>query len=173
MLAQSGAEKILKEYDSQGCCKLKGELNRVYTRRRRILREITRLLPHFLAAVLVKKNCTIFKIEDLTADPTGKKGALAKAIYSMPDSTLIYKKAVWLASLELGYNVQLEAVPAQLTSLIHYGCGGVIARQLGQYDIAPCKKCGQKINTHDNAAQNIASRSGTIFPHDIFPSLHV
>ncbi len=168
-----GLVRKRKEYDSQGCCKLKGELNRVYTRRSRILREITRLLPHFLAAVLVKKNCKIFKIEDLTADPTGKKGALAKAIYTMPDSTFIYKKAVWLASLELGYDVQLEAVPAIFTSLIHYGCGGVITRQTSQYDIAPCKKCGQKINTHDNATQNIASRSGTTFPHDTFPSLHV
>ena len=162
-----------KEYDSHGCCKLKGELNRVYTRRHRILREITLLLPHFLAAVMVKKKCQVLKIERLTADPTGTKGALAKAIYTMPDSLFIYKKAVWLASLELDYDVQLEAVRPYYTSTIHYGCGGVLTRQKGQYDVVPCKKCGQQVNTHDNAAHNIASLPGTLLPNDSFPSSHV
>ncbi len=162
-----------KEYDSQGCCKLKGELNRVYTRRHRILRELTRLLPHFLASVMVKRKCKKLKIEHLTVDPTGTKGALAKAIYTMPDNLLIYKKAVWLASLELGYTVQLEAVLPYHTSTLHYGCGGVLARQSGQYDVAPCKKCGQQVNTHNNASKNIASLSGTLLPLDPFPSSHV
>ncbi len=162
-----------KEYDIHGSCKLKGELNRVYTRRHRILREITRLLPHFLAAVLVKKHCKVLKIELLTADPTGTKGALAKAIYTMPDSLFIYKKAVWLASLELGYDVKLEAVNPYQTSSLHHKCGGLLARQQGQYDIAPCKKCGQHIDTHSNAAKNISSLQGTLLPPDSFPSSHV
>ena len=162
-----------KEYDVHGSCKLKGELNRVYTRRSRILREITRLLPHFLAAVLVKKQCKVLKIERLTADPTGTKGALAKAIYTMPDSLFIYKKAVWLASLELGYKVHLESVNPFHTSTIHHSCGGSLTRQKGQYDVAPCTKCGQQVNTHFNAAQNIASLKGTLLPLDPFPSSHV
>ena len=162
-----------KEYDSHGCCKLKGELDRVYTRRSRILREITYLLPHFLAAVMVKKKCKVLKIERLTVDPTGTRGALAKAIYTMPDSLFIYKKAVWLASLELGYDVQLEAVHPYHTSTIHYGCGGLLTRQKGQYDVAPCKKCGQKVPTHANAAKNIASLQGIFLPPDSFPSTHV
>jgi hypothetical protein len=162
-----------KEYNSHGCCKLKGELNRVYSRRHRILREITRLLPHFLAAVLVKKQTKILKIERLTSDPTGTKGNLAKAIYTMPDSLYIYKKAVWLASLELGYDVKLESVPPYHTSTRHYKCGGVLTRQKGQYDVAPCKKCRQHVNTHSNAAQNIASLQGTLLPPDSFPSSHV
>ena len=162
-----------KEYDIHGSCKLKGELNRVYTRRSRILREITRRLPNFLAAVLVKKKCKVLKIERLVADPTGTKGALAKAIYTMPDSLFIYKKAIWLASIELGYDIQLEIVPSYHTSTIHYGCGGSLIRQKGQYDIAPCKKCSQKVNTHINAAHNIASLSGTFLPPDSFPSMHV
>ncbi|MCE7747035.1 MAG: hypothetical protein GPJ51_01455 [Candidatus Heimdallarchaeota archaeon] len=162
-----------KEYDSRGSCKLKSELNRVYTRRHRLLCEITRRLPHFLAAVLVKKQTKVLKIERLTADPTGTKGALAKAIYTMPDSLFIYKKAVWLASLELGYDVQLETVPPYHTSTVHYRCGGILARQKGQYDVAPCKKCGQQVNTHSNAAQNIASLKGIFLPPDSFPSPHV
>ena len=162
-----------KEHDSQGSCKLNGELKRVYARRHRILREITRLLPHFLAAVLVKKQTKILKIERLTADPAGTKGALAKAIYTMPDNLFIYKKAVWLASLELGYDVQLETVLPYHTSTLHYRCGGMLTRQQGQYDIAPCKKCGQQVNTHSNAAQNIASLQGSLLPPDSFPSPHV
>ncbi len=162
-----------KEYDALGSCKLKGELNRVYSRRHRILREITRLLPHFLAAVLVKKKCKVLKIERLTADPSGTRGALAKAIYNMPDSLFIYKKAVWLASLELGYQVQLEGVPPYHTSAIHYRCGGSLSRKKGQYDIAPCSKCGQQVNTHFNAAQNIVFLQGTPLSPDPFPSMHV
>ena len=162
-----------KEYDSRGSCKLKSELNRVYTRRHHLLREITRRLPHFLAAVMVKKQTKVLKIERLTADPTGTKGALAKAIYTMPDSLFIYKKAVWLASLELGYDVQLETVSPYHTSTVHYLCGGVLTRQKGQYDVAPCKKCGQHVNTHSNAAQNIASLPGIYLPPDSFPSSHV
>ncbi len=162
-----------KEYDVHGSCKLKGELKRVYTRRSRILREITRLLPHFLAAVLVKKKCKVLRIERLTADATGTKGALAKAIYTMPDSLFIYKKAVWLASLELGYKVHLESVNPFHTSSNHHNCGGSLVRHKGQYDVAPCTKCGQQVNTHFNAAQNIASLKGTLLPLDPFPSSHV
>ena len=162
-----------KEYDAHGSCKIKGELTRVYSRLSRILREITRLLPHFLAAVLVKKRCQTLKIERLTADATGTKGALAKAIYTMPDSLFIYKKAVWLASLELGYDVVLEVVNPQYTSSLHYSCGGVLTRGKGQYDFAPCEKCGKRVNTHFNAALNIASLPGTLLPYDLFPSTHV
>ncbi|MBY9000644.1 MAG: hypothetical protein KGD64_07005 [Candidatus Heimdallarchaeota archaeon] len=161
-----------KEHDVRGCCKLHGELQRVYTRRHRLLRELTRLLPHFLAAVLVKKKCKVLKIEQLTVDPTGTRGALAKAIYTMPDNLLIYKKAVWLASLELGYTVRLETVLPYHTSTIHFSCGGVLARGRGHYDVAPCHTCGQQVNTHINAAQNIASLPGTFLPPDLFPSTH-
>jgi hypothetical protein len=153
-----------KAGDAHGCCKLLGELNRLYTRRSRLLRELTRLLPHFLAAVMMKKQCKKLKVEQLTVDPTGTKGALAKAIYTMPDSLFIYKKAVRLASQELGYDVQLESVLPYHTSTLHYGCGGTLVRGRNQYDVAPCKKCGQKVNTHSNAAQNIASLPGTLLP---------
>jgi hypothetical protein len=153
-----------KARDAHGFCKLQGELNRVYTRRMRIIRELTLLLPHFLAAVIVKKQCKTLKIEQLTVDPSGTKGALAKAIYTMPDSLFIYQKAVWLASQELGYKLQLESVSPYHTSTIHYGCGGMLVRTQNQYNYAPCRKCGRKINTHTNAAHNIASLSGTILP---------
>ncbi len=153
-----------KNRDTFGFCKLKGELNRVYMRRMRILREILRLLPPFLASVIINKRCKTLKIEQLAVDPTGTKGALAKAIYTMPDSLHIYKKAVWLASKELGYPVNLEYVSPAQTSSIHYGCGGTLARSRGHYDLAPCTRCGKKVNTHSNAARNIASLPGTRLP---------
>ena len=164
-----------KSHNVRRACKLKGERNRVYRRRHRILRELTRRLPHFLAAVLVKRRCQTLKIEELVTDPTGTKGALARAIYTMPDNLYIYKKAVWLASLELGYDVVLETVPPYHTSSKHYGCGGKLVRdpRRGQYDFAPCKKCGQQVNTHENAALNIASLQGKTLPYDLFPSSHV
>ncbi len=159
-----GLMRKRKARDNLGFCKLQGELNRVYTRRMRIIRELTRLLPHLLAAVMVKKQCKTLKIEQLTVDPSGTKGALAKAIYTMPDSLFIYRKAVWLASQELGYQVQLESVSPYHTSTVHYGCGGKLVRNQSQYDLAPCRKCGQRVNTHTNAAHNIASLSGTLLP---------
>ena len=122
---------------------------------------------------MVKKQCQVLKIEHLTSDPAGTKGALAKAIYTMPDSLFIYKKAVWLASLNLGCDVRLESVSPYHTSSLHYGCGGTLAREPGQYDVAPCRKCGQQVNTHSNAASNIASLQGIPVPHDLFPSSHV
>jgi hypothetical protein len=159
-----GLMRKRKARDTLGFCKLQGELNRVYTRRMRIIRELTRCLPPFLAAVMVKKQCKTLKIEQLTVDPSGTKGALAKAIYTMPDNLFIYQKSVWLASQELGYQVQLESVCPYHTSTIHYGCGGVLARNQSQYDHAPCKKCGRKVYTHTNAAHNIASLSGMLLP---------
>ncbi|MHA1202778.1 MAG: zinc ribbon domain-containing protein, partial [Candidatus Heimdallarchaeaceae archaeon] len=164
-----GLMRKRKARDTFGFCKLQGELNRVYTRRMRIIRELTRFLPHFLAAVMVKKQCKTLKIEQLTVDPSGNKGALAKAIYTMPDNLIIYKKAVWLASQELGYQVQLESVSPYHTSTIHYGCGGKLVRNQSQYDHAPCRKCGLKVNTHTNAAHNIASLSGMLLPSDPLP----
>ncbi|MCE7742717.1 MAG: hypothetical protein GOP50_09695 [Candidatus Heimdallarchaeota archaeon] len=164
-----------KEYNILGSCKLKSELTRVYKRRHRLLREITRRLPHFLAAVIVKKQCHTLKIEELEVDPSGTKGALAQAIYTMPDNLYIYKKAVWLASLELGYDVRLETVNPYHTSSVHHNCGGTILRHpgSGNYDFAPCGKCDQVVNTHANAALNISSLPGTLLPYNLFPSTHV
>ncbi len=167
-----GLDKKRKNHDSHGCCKLIGELNRVYTCRSRILREILRLLPFFLAAVIVKHHNRVLKIEELNVDPTGTKGALAKAIYTMPDNSFIYEKAVWLASSELGYNVLLEQVNPFHTSLLHNVCGGVLARNSENYDYTYCKTCGLQVNTHFNAALNISSKPGRPLSSLSFPPLN-
>ncbi|MHA1202996.1 MAG: zinc ribbon domain-containing protein [Candidatus Heimdallarchaeaceae archaeon] len=139
--------------------KSKGEVGRMYRRKRNIVTEIRNLIPHFLAAVMVKSKCKIFFMEELENDSKGKRGALAKAIKSMPKNRYLYDKAVMLASNILGYQIQLITVNQRGTSRYHNLCGGTIIRDLEKnYDKAPCKKCGKKINTHTNAAKNIVEK---------------
>ncbi|MBY9001608.1 MAG: transposase [Candidatus Heimdallarchaeota archaeon] len=143
-------KKIISYY------KTKGEISRNYKRKRNIVKEIRNLIPHFLAAVMIKSQCKIFFMEDLETDPRGKKGALAKAIRSMPKSRMLFEKATMLASNILGYDVELVTVDQRGTSRYHNKCGGLIDRDpKNHYDRAPCKKCGEKVNTHTNAARNI------------------
>ena len=40
------------------------------------------------------------------------------------------------------------------------------------YDYAPCKKCNKRVNTHINAAKNIAQKGVKII-HSNSPSTHV
>ncbi len=159
--------------DSLNYCKNKGELNRVHKRRNNILHEIKNRLSHFIAAVLVKNKCKIFCVENLQSNPRGKRGALARAIYNMPDEVSIFEKAVSIASKELGYNIELIRIDPKGTSTKHFGCGGKLQRNLGSYDYAPCEKCGQKVNTHINAAKNISEKGEKILLSTNFPSSHV
>ncbi len=139
--------------------KTKGELSRIHKRKRNIVKEIRNLIPHFLAAVIIKSQCKIFFMEDIENDPRGKRGALAKAINSMPKNRMLFEKATVLASSMLGYEVQLVTVDQRGTSRYHNKCGGLIDRDpRNHYDRAPCKKCGKKVNTHTNAAKNIVEK---------------
>ncbi len=135
-----------------------GELARVYQKRKSLLKEIKGFIPHFIAAVIVKSNCRTLSIENLNSDPRGTRGALAKAIYNMPDETNLFEKAVNLASHVLKAKVKLIQVDPRNTSKFHNGCGGTIQRSTKSYDIAQCKKCGKTVNTHINAARNIRDK---------------
>ena len=135
--------------------KVKGELSRIYNKRKKILKEVKNYVAHFIAAVIVRSGCKVFCIENFRIDPRGKRGALAKAIYNMPDDSNIFEKAVFLASSVLNYGVKLVLVDPRKTSTYHNGCKGIIHRTRGSYDIAKCKKCGKLVNTHTNAAKNI------------------
>ncbi|MBY9001630.1 MAG: transposase [Candidatus Heimdallarchaeota archaeon] len=147
--------KIKNPYDF---VKTKGELVRVYHKRKKILKAIKDLVPHFIAAVIIKSGCKVLYIENLRSDPRGTRGALAKAIYNMPDEINLFEKAVGLASSLLGYEVKLMKVDPRNTSRFHNGCGGTIQRSTKSYDIAQCKKCGKTVNTHINAARNIKDK---------------
>ncbi|MHA1911928.1 MAG: hypothetical protein ACTSYA_09550, partial [Candidatus Kariarchaeaceae archaeon] len=47
---------------------------------------------------------------------------------------------------------KLVTLDARNSSRIHVDCGGQLQRDLDNYDIAPCSKCKQTVNTHANAA---------------------
>ena len=108
--------------------------------------------------MIIKSGCKVLYIENLRSDPRGTRGALAKAIYNMPDEMNLFEKAVSLASSLLGYEVLLKKVDPRNTSSFHNGCGGTIQRSPKSYDIAQCKKCGKTVNTHINAAKNIRDK---------------
>jgi len=151
-----------KQKDSYGYIKTKGELNRIYNKRTNIIKEIKRIIPHYIAGVIIKSKCKFFCIEEFRKNPRGKRGALAKAIYNMPYEDNIFEKAVQIATHILSYKVKLVYVSARNTSKYHYSCRGVIQRDLKNYDYALCKKCGERVNTHINAAKNIAKKGETI-----------
>ena len=133
-----------KNKDTDSYTKTKGELGRIYQKRKKLLKEIKCFIPHFLAAVIVKSKCEVFVKENLEIDPRGKKGALGKAISSMPRTMSIFEKAILLASNILGCEVKLINVDSRGTSRFHNSCGGTLERNLKQYDRAKCKKCGKK-----------------------------
>ncbi len=149
--------------------KVRGELQRIYKKRNNLLKEIKNYVTHYIAAVLIKSKCKIFCIEDFRIDPRGKRGALAKAIYSMPDDENIFEKAISIASLILKYNVSLISIDPRRTSSLHNNCGGILKRTSKSYDIVKCNKCSKQVNTHTNAALNIRDKGmkyyDSPFPH--------
>ncbi|MCG3216887.1 MAG: hypothetical protein KAS63_09205, partial [Candidatus Heimdallarchaeota archaeon] len=162
-----------KMKETRGYNKIRGELERVYLKRKKIRKEIKNFIPHFLAAVIVKTRCKVFFKEDLEIDPRGKKGALAKAISSMPRTMSIFEKAVLLASTILGYEVRLINIDSRGTSRFHNGCGGILERSLKRYDRAKCKKCNQKIDTHVNSAKNVRDKGINLLKSNNHPFPHV
>ncbi|MFV2014712.1 MAG: hypothetical protein ACC656_04750, partial [Candidatus Heimdallarchaeota archaeon] len=108
--------------------KLRGEINRVYKRRKRLLKEIKIQCKLLCAAVLVQAHTKQFNVEDLVLSAKGKRGALAKAILNMPDEINIFEQAVVLASSYSQTQIELNCVNPFRTSSKHYDCGGKLAR---------------------------------------------
>jgi hypothetical protein len=114
-----------------------------------------------LSIQLAKTGVTTLACEQLAGlDAAGKKGARAKAILNMPDDVTILVRGVWNVTAwhhEQGRQVEVIIDPQdpRHTSSTHTGCGGKLLRSPGQWDMAPCKKCGKKVNTHVNAAQAV------------------
>ncbi|MFX0066406.1 MAG: hypothetical protein ACFFC7_29960 [Candidatus Hermodarchaeota archaeon] len=50
----------------------------------------------------------------------------------------------------------LEVVDPRGTNRVHVGCGGRLKRSKKYYDLAPCTKCDDLVNTHDNAAKAVS-----------------
>ncbi|MHA2294826.1 MAG: hypothetical protein ACXAEU_01550 [Candidatus Hodarchaeales archaeon] len=101
-------------------------------------------------------------------DAAGKRGALAKAILSMPDEREIPERAITnintLHALQgTGKRVLLDPVDPRGTSNIHARCPhdprGHLKRRKGHHDLAPCNKCHQLVNTHVSASQVVEELS--------------
>ncbi len=84
------------------------------------------------------------------------RGAFARAISSMADDTSLYAREVLAINLA-GVKCKLHFVNPYHTSTKHANCGGKIKRTSENYDIAPCILCSKMVNTHLNAAINLAS----------------
>ena len=108
---------------------------------------------------MIASKAKYFAVEDLNISTRGNRGALAKAITSMPDGKELYVKACAIASEVLQHKVELVLVDPRYTSKIHYNCGGTLNRTNGKWDIAICNRCGLSVNTHLNASHNICEKA--------------
>ncbi len=139
---------------------MRGELNRVYARRARILAELKRASFRFVTSVLIQTYCSLFCIEDLHLTVRGTRGALAKAALAMPDEEALYSRAVLLASYITARPITLQKVnPVYTSQGQHSSCPmsppGRLVRQDGTWDYARCSACQQLVNTHHEAACHI------------------
>lgn len=146
--------------------KVKGELNRVYNRRSRLLKEIHKQCGLLTTSVLILLSCKVLCVEDLQLTAKGNRGALAKAILSLPDELKLFQRATLVSEWITGNSVTLALVDPRGTSQnLHYGCSssppGKLIRDRTNWDYAPCSSCGAMINCHKNASHHICAK-GTL-----------
>ncbi|RMG28903.1 MAG: hypothetical protein D6732_18030 [Methanobacteriota archaeon] len=145
----------IKQYKSSDHWQL-GQLHR---RRSNLLKTAHSLVPRFIASVIVNSGAEVLVTEFLTVTTRKTKGSLAKAITTMPQKEELIAKALAICR-KLGHAVEHRIVnPRHVNFKVHFGCGGRLDRGPGQWDYAPCKRCGEKVNTHQNAAELLAARS--------------
>jgi len=113
-------------------------------------------LANFLGQQILSSEASHLVLENLDVNTMNTRGALARAITSMADDTSLYAREV-LALRLVGVKCKLHFVSPYHTSTKHANCGGKIKRSSGNYDIAPCDLCHKMVNTHLNAAINLAS----------------
>ncbi len=155
--------------------KLRGEISRVHRRRTRLLKELHRVVGQTVSTMLVQSRSLILCVEDLDVNPRGKRGALAKAILSMPDEPDLVKRACLVSEHTTNRPVRLIPVnPSYTSSGDHNGCEknppGKILRNSRSYDIVTCSECNKRINTHVNAAKVVKRRGLEILSASASPS---
>ena len=123
-----------------------------YRRRKNLRKACHQLLVNWLGQQLVSSGAQTLVMEDLHVHTYGTRQALAKAIESMPDDVGLYAREVLAVQLFTGRACDLVTLSAFNSSRLHVGCGGTLHRSVGSYDVAPCSRCGQSVNTHHNAA---------------------
>jgi len=117
----------------------------------------------FIAAVLLASSSHVSCVEDLELSAKGTRGALARAILSMPDDLDLQKRSCLLVEWLTGRTTTLVKVDPRGTSQCqHHGCpslpAGKILRDSTNYDIARCSSCHSSVNVHDNSSIEIHER---------------
>ena len=143
--------------------KVKGELERVYKRRHRLLKTIHQKAGQWVATVLYHSNTRNLIIEDLKLTAKGTRGALAKIILSLPDEQDLFERSTLIVEWLTGKKQTLILVDPRNTSQgEHVACikypKGKIKRTKNEWDYARCNACDKHVNTHHNAAMIIRQR---------------
>lgn len=153
-----------------------GEITLLHHRRQSLRNEINRYMARTLFYVIRKFKPAVIGYENLSSMSTfGTKGYLAKITQEMikrmgqpsltkeADFSLILTQVnAWCRLSDPPLAVSFHEVNARNTSKYHFHCGGEIDRK-PSWDFGRCTKdgCGEArdIDTHVNAAYNIASRA--------------
>jgi hypothetical protein len=153
-----------------------GEITLLHHRRQSLRNEINRYMARTLFYVIQKFKPAVIGYENLSSMSTfGTKGYLAKITQEMikrmgkpslskdADFSLILARVnAWCRLSDPHMDVAFYEVNARNTSKHHYHCGGKINRK-PLWDFGSCTKedceVASDIDTHVNAAYNIASRA--------------
>ena len=163
-LAITRKKKHCKKQPSKGAhiawLKVKGELERVYARRYRLLKTVHQKTGSWITTVLYHSQARKLIIEDLKLSAKGKRGTLAKIILSMTDEIDLFEQVNLRVEWFTGNKQTLVLVDPRNTSQgEHVKCSnkikGRIKRKGNEWDYASCNACGEQVNTHYNAAMII------------------
>ncbi|MHA2272833.1 MAG: hypothetical protein ACXACI_13285 [Candidatus Hodarchaeales archaeon] len=166
--AEAFAESHPSIFSQRRLTKLRGELQRVYRRRKRLLAELHRECGRLVSRVLLQGQSSLLCVEDLSLSARGARGALAKAILNMPDDLDLYERSVLVVEWLTSRKVSIQRVSPYHTSQgPHVGCpasvAGYLRRRRGQWDFAECSACHQLVNSHRNAAKLIRDRGTELY----------
>lgn len=151
----SSLSRAMSYYNEKEVIKRRGELQRIYRRQKNLLNQIHIMLTAFVAAVLIVGGYETLRLENLNLTTLGSKGALARAIVSMPSDERLYYRAVKLVAIVENRAINVELIKNDGRSKFHVDCDGKLARSLANWDISPCNRCGKEVNTHRNAAKKL------------------
>ena len=161
------AQKEAKVYPSLAAqrwlLKLRGELARVYARRRRLLQQLFHEATRYLITVFIQTGCPVGCFEELNLTTRGKKGALAKVISSMPGGKAFLERIMLVSEWLGGKPLTVVLVDPRWTSQSeHVDCPaapkGKLRRSGKDWDKVTCTICKQRENTQTNAAKVIKLR---------------
>jgi hypothetical protein len=150
-------KKAEATHDRKHALKLNTEIRFLHCRRANLRSELLRKTRIHLGKLFTTLNAKYIAFEaELHKDTKDKKGGLAKAISGMPDNLELISREVLLINEAFKRDLKLVLVRKEGTSRFHNRCGGMLDRT---GDEAECRKCGAKINSHENSSRNIEERA--------------